>query len=310
MPVQTIECHIAAVLMKRFLDGDNLPENLVADLETHVKACESCRSLLNQEKLSMEEVLDGVPERGKGFAGVLGKLGLKPVTAGGFTTAYPTEALVAASRTSYTTTGGGMAAFKNPKVLFLSGALAIVLIAMSTILKDPTSLLGSRAGAVFPARMGDDPDKGAILGGDDEDGSGVTDEPEGHEGDGDETVLTDDDLEAVSSGGGVPSASARSTEGRDLTQTPRAGTVVPGERTIDESNVVIVGGESPAVTKPGAGQSGSAGAKSSGSGSSASSAPVKKSSGGGTRTNSSGGSSSGQRKSGIRVYDQNGKPIP
>lgn len=159
MPVQTLECHIATVLMKRFLDGETLPPEMVADMERHVKACPGCQEILKGEKHSIEEVLDGSGGPKGGLAGLMAKMGMKPATAGGFATAYPTEALVAASRASYRTPAPGISAFKNPKVVFLSLGLAVVLILMSTLLKDPTMLLGGKAMAGAPAGVtGDKPE--------------------------------------------------------------------------------------------------------------------------------------------------------
>lgn len=145
MTLLNIECQIATVLMKRFLDGENLPQNLLDDLEQHLKVCPACQALVQDEKTSLEEVLDGRATPKQGVAAWMHKVARKPATASGFVTAHPAEALLHASQTTYTTNPSGLAAFKNPKVLFLSLALAAVLVAMSTVLRDPTAFLGPKA---------------------------------------------------------------------------------------------------------------------------------------------------------------------
>lgn len=154
MSVQTIECQISTVLMKRFLDGDDLPQELLDGLEQHLKACPACREIVNNERVTIEEILDG-PAEPTGVAAFIKKFSGKK-TAGGFVTTHPTEALVHAAQTSRTAPPG-LAVFKNPKVLMLSSALAVTLIAMSTVLKDPTKLLGQKASdSVKSAPAGDE----------------------------------------------------------------------------------------------------------------------------------------------------------
>ena len=320
MPVKTIECHIAAVLMKRYLDGDNLPPELLADLEQHVKACDSCQAMLSQEKLSMEEVLDGVSEPEGVFAKLVSKATLKPAAAGAGAgaTAYPTEALVGTARKNFQmqSSAPGMAAFKQPKVLVLSFALALVLIAMSTFLKDPTILLGQRAAANLPAGessaavaddgseegSGDEGETGSGSEGETEDGH--EDESSSDEGDGSPSAESDHSSESethessVSKGGddqGSDDSEKAQEPKRDGTDTPRPGTVVPGEKTINDGNVVIIGGDQP-VKKS---SETAGGAKSS---QPAQNKPK-------SQPKSSGSTPPKKRSGGIKVYDENGKPI-
>jgi hypothetical protein len=145
MAVQNIECQIATVLMKRFLDGDNLPQSLTDDLERHLKACPTCKSILDQESADIDEILDQ-PQKQQSW---ISKLAGQPATASGFVTASAGEALMQAGARTYVPEAPGLAVLKNPKVLFLSIALAATLIVMSTVLRNPTNLLGPKAGAAY-----------------------------------------------------------------------------------------------------------------------------------------------------------------
>ncbi len=344
MPVQTIECHIATVLMKRFLDGEKLPPNVLGEMESHVKACPSCQEILKGEKLSIEEVLDGDGASTGFLNGLMKKMGGNSSTAGGFATAYPAEALVAASRSSYRTAAPGISAFKNPKVLVLSIGLAVVLILMSTILKDPTALMGGRAiKSVAPSADEGLDSKGGSETGDDSghaDGEatdhaeGVAEgEPSTADGAGDEVAGGDAHGEAVDSHGEgnsheaepeTASASAgHSTTSHepDATDHQPAGTVKVGNREDysapdkpvskpQGTDLIIVGGSgTKTVTSNGGGSQ---------TATSTTKSPAKvATSGGGSKPKTtpkrSGSRSSSSKKKasggGIRVYDKNGKVI-
>lgn len=313
MAVQNIECQIATVLMKRFLDGDNLPQNLLDDLEKHLKVCPTCQAVLNNESADIEEVLDKVTEP-KGVSAWVGKLAGQPVTAGGFATAGPGAALMQASYRTQTAPAPGMAVFKNPKVLILSIALAVVLIAMSTLLKNPTQLLGSKASA------------GNIYTEPKEEKHETTSE-EDHGTPKDEHAPADDHAtdsheseahatEEPASDGHETDPHGETTEPAhdqpELVPDPR----VPGKPTLDQSDLIVVGGKDDTRKKEETTSS-----KTTSTSQHQNATPAKKpatSSSSGKKTTkpatrrpapkkSSGTKSSGG--SGIKVYDENGKPI-
>lgn len=246
MVVQNIECQLSTVLMKRFLDGDNLPQELLDELEQHLRVCPSCQSIVQNEKVTLEEVLDG-PKAATGISAMMGKLTGKPVTAGGFVTAGPAEALLHASSRTYAP-APGMAAFKNPKVLFLSGALAVVLIIMSTILRNPSNLLGPRADSKLVAANQKEEEKPSS----DHSGEEKTEEESSHSTEGEpETKEVEPGTESHSEKEGTEhheeSNQPTQTETKDTPSTndshgepavvndPR----VPGEPTVDTSNLII-----------------------------------------------------------------------
>lgn len=128
MQVESVECQLAQVQLKRYLQGEELPADLMAELERHLKTCGNCKEAAQRQRDSLAGML-GKPAKPK----------LNP------------WAVLASEKAAVTPTGGKpniLAAFKNSKTIALSGALALVLIAMSTILRDPTKLLGPKAKTV------------------------------------------------------------------------------------------------------------------------------------------------------------------
>lgn len=269
MPVQNLECQISTVLMKRFLDGDNLPQELLDDLEKHLKVCPSCREIVNNEKVSLEEILDGPQNPKRGVAAWMGKISGQPATASGFVTSHPGEALMHVAQTSVHTPAPGLAAFKNPKVLMLSLALAGVLIAMSTIMRDPTAILGPKAKPVPSAADAEkekaEDEKSAK---DEKDSQG--EDAAGHgdeEAHGEGTADSHGEKPAADSHGeeshgeeghaGDTHTEGSATEPKGETKPdPKTGVPmkedprVPGKPTIDQSDLIIVGGEQKAKPAP------------------------------------------------------------
>lgn len=312
MPVQTIECHIATVLMKRFLDGEDLPNELLSDLEQHIKSCSNCQATVNDEKHSIEEVLDGPTESSSGIAALAGKFGLKTATATGFATAYPTDALIASARMTSTTTPGGIAAFKNPKVLFLSCGLAITLIAMSTILRDPTMIFGKKA--TLPATIVSsenkeaDPEAHSVSTGDEHSdhteespaATAVHDLGEKIE----ESPKDEHSAPEENESHSASASAAKADHAEQLIEKPTnyRGGHIPGEKTVEPNNVVLIGSEGIKDQSP-----------------TKESKPVSKPKQTPTQKKTSVRKSSSTAKksppptkkstSGIKIYDTNGKPI-
>ncbi|MBS1707977.1 MAG: hypothetical protein JSS65_04565 [Armatimonadetes bacterium] len=118
--VVSLECQLAQVQMKRFLNGDNIPEELLKELEAHLRACPDCLAIAKGEKQAVEAHM----------------------------VATPAEA--AAIRQKMPATSA-LDVLKQPKTLMLSIGLAVVLIVMSTVLRDPTKLLGAKASTTVAA---------------------------------------------------------------------------------------------------------------------------------------------------------------
>lgn len=74
----SVECQLAQVQLKRYLAGEDLPEELLADLESHLKSCKKCLAFARAKKTkaasapasadtsaSRSKFLKGLPELGK-----------------------------------------------------------------------------------------------------------------------------------------------------------------------------------------------------------------------------------------------------
>jgi hypothetical protein len=297
MPVQNLECQIHVVLMKRFLDGDELGPELQEQLEQHLKACPSCRAILENEKTSIEEVLDGPSAPANPVMAWMQSVMPGSKTRSGYAVTDAHSALMAP--TTVHRPAPGMAAFKNPQVLMLSAALAVVLILMSTVFRDPTRFLGPKAAAkpaVAAPAEGESKTEDPKAEGEASASEGKTEEavepepkpaPEetksdgdhadGHSGDhseghaedkpanhaedhaatdhaakdheaADQTKPADSatkDSHAKDSHAEESAAAKPAAKPTTSSTTRPDGTVVPGQRTLDKSEITVVGGSAP-----------------------------------------------------------------
>lgn len=117
--------------MKRYLGGEELPPKLMAELEQHVRACASCSYYLDAQKLKLAAKLSGARQE---------KVKAAPTPKG------PKDSDVFTKPKQ---------AWLTPKTLGLAAALALVLIAMSAVAKDPTLLFGPKASSVRPLPSAD-----------------------------------------------------------------------------------------------------------------------------------------------------------
>lgn len=117
--VMSLECQLAQVQIKRFLNGDNIPEDLLKELEQHLLSCTDCLAVAKGERAAVEAHM--VANAGEAVA---------------VRQSAPASSV--------------FDVFKQPKTVLLSVALGVVLIVMSTVLRDPTKLLGTKAIAAHP----------------------------------------------------------------------------------------------------------------------------------------------------------------
>ncbi len=139
MPVQNVECQIARLQIGRFLKGELLPPDMMAQLEAHIGRCPECRAELAGRKAELQALANGRKEPGTDAA-------QKPSA----TTERPAQArpsnprpMSEAPRKAAVATPPAAAPFPWKTVAY-SLALAGVLVAMSFVAKDPTALLGPR----------------------------------------------------------------------------------------------------------------------------------------------------------------------
>lgn len=139
MPVETIECQIVQAQLGRYLTGDRFSPEALTELEDHIARCPICRQEVAVRKATLQSLL-------------------------GATQAAPADALVQALRERAPSTKTATAhavveqmdrgsasspTSKYAKPLLYGTGLAVVLIAMSYLGNNPTSLFGERAAATL-----------------------------------------------------------------------------------------------------------------------------------------------------------------
>lgn len=143
MPVETIECQIVQAQLGRYLAGDALPGEAVSDLEAHIVACPLCRDEVARRRAALQALLGGDAHKRQ-----------------------PTEDLLVnmLREKSPANTAVAHAVLEQPvtkepsprkqlfgKPMLYGGGLAMVLIAMSYLGNNPTSIFGDRAAGSLPA---------------------------------------------------------------------------------------------------------------------------------------------------------------
>lgn len=139
MQVQNVECHLAQAQLKRFLAGEELPEDLLVDLEHHVSNCPDCRHAAERSGgVPTPSETSGKEKPRLPWATVMQVLKKKDSAAAG-SPQSPPDILAAP--------GSELAPVpKNRvKVALLTTALAAVLVAMTLISRDPTVIFGRKA---------------------------------------------------------------------------------------------------------------------------------------------------------------------
>ncbi|MCH7599754.1 MAG: zf-HC2 domain-containing protein [Myxococcales bacterium] len=154
MQVKNVECQIAQAQMRRYLAGEEMPTAVVSDLEAHLKGCAECMAAAQIERQSLTNVLTNrsagksrksaspdapAPQPPIPFATKLARKRLQP---GKAAIQAPVDIL---------DTPDEQHAPKpkkksiNLKTVAYSLGLALILVLMSTVMKDPTAVFGPRA---------------------------------------------------------------------------------------------------------------------------------------------------------------------
>ncbi|MBS1713667.1 MAG: hypothetical protein JST30_04950 [Armatimonadetes bacterium] len=178
MSVQSIECQLIQAQMKRYLAGVDFPDELLDQMERHLKACSECKAEANKQR----EALGGAPAEiaqavvvAKEKRGLVERLKAKIV--GEPPQAHTVPGLVSVpGKAPYPTSL--FDAFKTPKNLVLSLSLAAVLVTMSTFMRQPSAFFGARASSVITEKpaAGDSTQSEATV-----EHTAVKDETSGHE---------------------------------------------------------------------------------------------------------------------------------
>ncbi len=153
MQVQELECQIAQAQMGRYLSGEEMPTDMVEELEGHIAGCDRCREALQARRQSLEMLLlepttiveaPREPKRSKksvkAAVSVPEETHVPAAFAGRPTQIVPDINLGGEERRETPTDF----LRKNVKTLAYSGLLALVLVVMSFFLREPTKLFGER----------------------------------------------------------------------------------------------------------------------------------------------------------------------
>ncbi|MCX7800237.1 MAG: hypothetical protein N2109_07845 [Fimbriimonadales bacterium] len=138
MPVQNVECQIARLQIGRFLKGEILPKDMMAQLEAHLGRCQECRAELAGRKAELHALANGSAAVGAPEPSRRERTEPQPAAA------RPNQQKAAPRKAAVATPPAAAQPFPW-KLLVYSLSLAGVLAAMSFLAKDPTALFGAKA---------------------------------------------------------------------------------------------------------------------------------------------------------------------
>ena len=153
MQVANIECQIAQAQLRRYLTGEEMPNSIVNDLETHLRHCPDCMAAAQTLRESLKGVLQA-KITGKPVPSVeLPKATLRASVTEVREDEAPAKAVVQAPADILDAPDSQFkpkrtVSKSQVRTLLYSSALAAILILMSTVFKDPTKLFGPRASSV------------------------------------------------------------------------------------------------------------------------------------------------------------------
>lgn len=128
-------CHLARVQLRRYMAGDEIPEPLLDELRRHIGECDGCKA----ESVRLRDALASV------VPGSSPAPGIQPAESG----ASPIGKLLALLPAI--PDGRLKSALKAPKTVGMSIALAIVVVLLTTVFRNPTASLGPKAAETVAA---------------------------------------------------------------------------------------------------------------------------------------------------------------
>jgi hypothetical protein len=141
MPVETIECQLVQAQLGRYLSGEAFSNEALSQLEDHIANCEICRQEVSVRRATLQSLLGPTFENASRPDALIGALNESHAPS---KMTVPTEAVVeqvVPDRTSHSPK-----TFNKP--MMYGTALAVVLIAMTYIGRNPTSIFGERVSDV------------------------------------------------------------------------------------------------------------------------------------------------------------------
>lgn len=146
MSVQNIECQIAQAQIARLLVNEPLGQAIMADLETHVAACPDCQAFIISKNRSLDVVVGDSEKPAKTKKTTKRKPEVEEAIQDNDEERLAFEKLFSPKlpKAAVETKREASTAASFWKPLAYSGALAVVLFAMSYVMKNPTALFGDR----------------------------------------------------------------------------------------------------------------------------------------------------------------------
>lgn len=155
MQVKNVECQIAQAQMRRYLAGEDMPTAVVSDLEAHLKGCADCMAAAQIERQSLAGVLSNkLTGKSRGNAAkdapspIPAALKLAPkrkLRTGKATVQAPVDMLDTPDDQFAPARKPRKKTTINLRTVAYSIGLALILVVMSTVLQDPTTIFGPRA---------------------------------------------------------------------------------------------------------------------------------------------------------------------
>lgn len=139
MPVETIECQIVQAQLGRYLSGEAISDEALRQLEDHIGGCPICRQEVAIRRASLQALLGTVNSAAGRPEALIGALRENQ---------FATHAVVESPAPEAPATTSRPTTAKLSRPLLLGSALALVLIAMSYLGNNPTSLFGDRVSEV------------------------------------------------------------------------------------------------------------------------------------------------------------------
>ncbi|MCB8933668.1 MAG: zf-HC2 domain-containing protein [Chthonomonadaceae bacterium] len=144
MSVQNVECQIAQAQIGRYLTGGALSPEALDQLEGHIGECAACTELLRQRREGLQAMLGGHAAVHAPETNSRPEAESNPAPTGSLVGRLREQLIQAATAPAPPREGApeGRALLKP---LLWSGALAVVLVAMTVLSKNPTLVFGEKA---------------------------------------------------------------------------------------------------------------------------------------------------------------------
>lgn len=136
MQTENLECQIAQAQMGRYLGGEGLSNEAIAQLEEHIRACGNCKDAIQERRRSLESVLALPTSEEFPALKASRKIDIKPAS-------MPwVDAIRRVPQQPDTPEARRTARWRTP---VYAGALIAVLFVMTTLTREPTRVFGDRA---------------------------------------------------------------------------------------------------------------------------------------------------------------------